>query len=53
MSLRSLVLHLGLLFSILDYQTMVTSSTGQPVTQIILDMVGKKGVIALIVSDVS
>ncbi|KAN0115702.1 hypothetical protein V8E52_006648 [Russula decolorans] len=35
---------LGLLFSIHDYETMFTSPMGQPVTQIIFDMIGKKGV---------
>jgi hypothetical protein len=44
---------LGLLFSIHDYETMFTSPMGQPVTQIIFDMIGKKGVIVLMESDVS
>ena len=46
-------LILGLLFSIQDYGTTVASPTGQPVTQIFLDTVGKKGAIVLMVSNVS
>jgi amino acid transporter len=46
-------LILSLLFSIQDYGTTVTSPTGQPVTQIFLDTVGKKGAIVLMVSNVS
>jgi hypothetical protein len=33
---------LGLLFSIQDYETTVTSPMGQPVTQVILDTAGKR-----------
>ena len=44
---------LGLLFSIQDFETMFTSPMGQSVTQIILDMVGKKGVIVFMESDIS
>ena len=43
-------LILGLLFSIQDYNTTVTSPTGQPVTQIFFDTVGEKGAIVLMVS---
>jgi hypothetical protein len=32
-----------------DYDTTITSSTGQPVTQIFLDTVGEKGAIVLMV----
>ncbi len=46
-------LILSLLFSIQDYETTVASPTGQPVTQIFLDTVGKNGAIVLMVSDVS
>jgi amino acid transporter len=46
-------LILGLLFSIQDYETTVSSSTGQPVSQIFLDTVGEKGAIGLMVSQVS
>ena len=46
-------LILGLLFSIQDYGMTVASPTGQPVTQIFLDTVGKKGAIVLMVSNVS
>jgi hypothetical protein len=46
-------LILSLLFSIQDYGTTVASPTGQPVTQIFLDTVGKKGAIVLIVDNVS
>ncbi len=46
-------LILSLLFSIQDYETTVASPAGQPVTQIFLDTVGKKGAIVLMVSDVS
>lgn len=42
-------LILGLLFSIQDYDGTVSSPTGQPVTQILLDTVGEKGAIALMV----
>lgn len=42
-------LILSLLFSIQDYGTTVASPTGQPVTQIFLDTVGKKGAIVLMV----
>ena len=45
------LLTLGLLFSIQDYETTVASLTGQPVTQLFLDTVGKKGTIVLMVSD--
>ena len=47
------LLILALLFSMQDYDTTVTSLTGQAVTQIFLDTVGVKGAIALMVSDVS
>lgn len=40
-------LLLGLLFSIQDYDATLTSSTGQPVAQIIIDAVGDKAAIAL------
>jgi hypothetical protein len=46
-------LILSLFFSIQDYGTTVASPTGQPVTQIFLDTVGKKGAIVLMVSKVS
>ena len=46
-------LILGLLFSIQDFETMFTSPMGQSVMQIILDMVGKKGVIVFMESDIS
>jgi hypothetical protein len=36
-----------------SYGTMVASLTGQPVTQIVLDTVGKKGATVLMVSNVS
>ena len=42
-------LILGLLFSIQDLEGTVSSSTGQPVTQIFLDTVGEKGAIAMMV----
>jgi hypothetical protein len=42
-------LILGLLFSMQDYDTTITSPTGQPVTQIFLDTVGEKGAIVLMV----
>ncbi|KAF7296203.1 Amino acid permease [Mycena chlorophos] len=42
-------LILGLLFSIQDLPTTLTSSTGQPVTQIFLDTVGEDGAIVLMV----
>lgn len=42
-------LIVALLFSIQDYDTTVGSPTGQPVTQILLDTVGEKGAIALMV----
>ncbi|KAF8530211.1 APC amino acid permease [Hysterangium stoloniferum] len=42
-------LIVGLLFSIQDYGATVSSPTGQPVTQILLDTVGEKGAIALMV----
>ncbi|KAF8907053.1 APC amino acid permease [Gymnopilus junonius] len=42
-------LILGLLFSIQDLDTTLTSTTGQPVTQIFLDTVGEKGAIVLMV----
>jgi hypothetical protein len=47
------LLILSLLFSIQDYGTTVASSTGQPVTQIFLDTVGKNGAIVLMASDIS
>lgn len=43
-------LILSLLYSIQDYGTTVASPTGQPVTQIFLDTVGKKGAIVLMAS---
>jgi amino acid transporter len=46
-------LILSLLFSIQDYGTTVASPTDQPVTQIFLDTVGKRGAIVLMVSIVS
>jgi hypothetical protein len=46
-------LILSLLFSIQDYGTTVASPSGQPLTQIFLDAVEKKGVIVLMVSNVS
>jgi amino acid transporter len=46
-------LILSLLFSIQDYETTVASTAGQPVTQIFLDTVGKKGAIVLMASNVS
>jgi hypothetical protein len=42
-------LIIGLLFSIQDYEATVTSATGQPITQILLDTVGERGAIALMV----
>ena len=42
-------LILGLLFSIQDLDGTLSSSTGQPVTQIFLDTVGERGAIALMV----
>ncbi len=42
-------LILGLLFSIQDLDATVGTSTGQPVAQIILDTVGERGAIALMV----
>jgi hypothetical protein len=42
-----LFLILGLLFSIQDLPTTLASPTGQPVTQIFLDVVGEKGAIVL------
>jgi amino acid transporter len=46
-------LMLSLLYSIQDYETTVASPTGQPVTQIFLDTVGKEGAIVLMASHVS
>jgi hypothetical protein len=46
-------LLLGLLFSMQDYEATITSSTGQPVTQIFLDTVGEKGAIVLMVCFIS
>ena len=43
-------LILGLLFSIQDLDGTLSSSTGQPVTQIFLDTVGERGAIALMVN---
>jgi len=43
-------LILGLLFSVQDYDSTISSPTGQPVAQIFLDTVGEKGAIALMVS---
>jgi hypothetical protein len=42
-------LILGLLFSMQNYDATVSSTTGQPVTQIFLDTVGEKGAIVLMV----
>jgi len=42
-------LILGLLFSIQDYDSTISSPTGQPVAQIFLDTVGEKGAIVLMV----
>ncbi|KIJ51165.1 hypothetical protein M422DRAFT_74174 [Sphaerobolus stellatus SS14] len=42
-------LIVGLLFSIQDYDTTIASKSGQPVTQILLDTVGERGAIALMV----
>ena len=42
-------LIISLLFSIQDYNGTVGSSTGQPITQILLDTVGENGAIALMV----
>jgi len=42
-------LILGLLFSIQDLETTLSTSTGQPVAQIFLDTVGQNGAIALMV----
>jgi hypothetical protein len=42
---------LGLLYSVQDYETMITMPAGQPVTQVILDTVGNKR--DCLVSDVS
>ncbi|KAI6021042.1 amino acid/polyamine transporter I [Pisolithus marmoratus] len=42
-------LILGLLFSIQDLETTLSSPTGQPVAQIFLDTVGEKGAIVLMV----
>jgi len=42
-------LILGLLFSIQNLDTTVSSSTGQPVAQIFLDTVGEHGAIVLMV----
>ncbi|KIN93368.1 hypothetical protein M404DRAFT_1009007 [Pisolithus tinctorius Marx 270] len=42
-------LILGLLFSIQDLETTLSSSTGEPVAQIFLDTVGEKGAIVLMV----
>jgi len=44
-----LFLILGLLFSIQDLPKTLASPTGQPVTQIFLDVVGEKGAIVLMV----
>lgn len=46
-------LILSLLFSMQDYGTTVASPTGEPVTQIFLDTVGKKGAIVLMVINMS
>jgi hypothetical protein len=46
-------LILSLLFSIQDYGTTVASPAGQPVTQIFVDTVEKKGAIVPMVSNVS
>ena len=46
-------LIIGLLFSIQDYAGTVASATGQPVTQILLDTVGEKGAIAMMVCTVT
>jgi amino acid transporter len=42
-------LIIGLLFSIQDYDAVVGTATGQPITQIFLDAVGEKGAIVLMV----
>lgn len=42
-------LILGLLFSIQDYASTIGSSTGQPVAQILIDAVGQRPAIALMV----
>lgn len=42
-------LLIALLFSIQDYSNTVNSPTGQPVTQILLDTVGKRGAVVLMV----
>lgn len=46
-------LLLGLLFSIQDLEGTISSSTGQPVTQIFLDTVGENGAIVLMVRRIS
>ena len=43
-------LMLGLLFSIQDFNATVGTDTGEPVAQILLDTVGEKGAIVLMVS---
>ena len=46
-------LIVGLLFSIQDFNATVASVTGQPITQILLDTVGEKGAIVLMVCTVT
>ena len=46
-------LIVGLLFSIQDYNATVASVTGQPIAQILLDTVGEKGAIVLMVCTVT
>lgn len=48
-SLLGWFLLLGLLFSIQDYEATLSSKTGQPVAQILIDAVGDRGAIALMV----
>ena len=46
-------LIISLLFCIQDYTSTVGSPTGQPVTQILLDTVGERGAVALMVCTVA
>ena len=46
-------LIISLLFCIQDHTGTVGSPTGQPVTQILLDTVGEKGAVALMVCTVA
>jgi hypothetical protein len=50
---RAYNLIFSFLLSIQDYETTVALPMGQPVRQIFLDMVGKRGAVVLMVSNVS